>query len=128
MRWLSVCRGPGLRGAWPSRTGPERLGSDASRFGRGYPDRVFAARIRAPVEPAVAGLDLEAGPLEQPAPLAGREPGEGHRRLPVLVAHAERQRSRRLVPHRVLEDSRLALEPAVVRLGDVGRVRGGHVA
>src|SRR6267378_7600926 len=108
MRWLSVCRGPGLRGAWPSRTGPERLGSDASRFRRGYPDRVFVARIRAPVEPAVAGLDLEAGPLEQPAPLGGREPRERHRCLPLVAAYRQRQRSRRLVPDRVLEDSRLA--------------------
>src|SRR6267142_6346877 len=93
MRWLSVCRGPGLRGAWPSRTGPERLGSDARRFRRGYPDRVFAARIRAPVEPAVAGLDLEAGPLEQPAPLAGREPRERHRGLPRSEEHTSELQS-----------------------------------
>ena len=40
------------------------------------PDRVLAAVVRAQVEPAVAGDDLEPGGLEEGAPLLVREPGE----------------------------------------------------
>ena len=40
------------------------------------PDRVFAAGVRSPVEPAIAADHLEARALEQPAPLVVGEPRE----------------------------------------------------
>ena len=80
-------------------------------------------RVGAAVEPAVAADDLEAGLLEQRAPLVGREPGEHEARPAALAADRQRQRARLRVPLGALEDPRLALEPAAVRVRDVARAR-----
>src|SRR5262245_9548943 len=90
-------------------------GSDAS----GDEDHVFAAAVRRAVEPAVTGLDDEAGLLEQVDPLAARDPGERHRRGALGTLDRERERPRVGVPVGALVDLRLPLEPAAVRLGDV---------
>src|SRR6185503_12620279 len=76
-------------------------------------------RVRAPVEPAVAGLDPEAGALEQVLPLGYRQPGQHHRPPAGLAAHRQGQPALALVPVRALPDPGLALEPASVRLVDV---------
>src|SRR5690348_11330621 len=81
------------------------------------PDRVLAAAVGAAVEPAVQGDDLEAGPVEQAAPVLRRRPGELHRRaVAVVVPHRQRQQPCLLVPVRALPDARLPLDPAAVRL------------
>ena len=83
--------------------------------------------VRPPVEPAVERLDLEARLVEEAQPLGRREPVEAERRSCLARAHRERERPRALVPDRALEDPRLALEPAVVRLLDVLPARREHV-
>src|SRR5439155_18551073 len=93
----------------------------------GDPDRVLAADIGPAVEPAVVGLHLEACIGEQRVPLRGCEPRQLHRRLGALVADGEGERPRVLVPVGALEDPRLALEPARVRLLDVVARRREHV-
>src|SRR5512133_584645 len=100
---------------------------DTSRWAAGDPNGVFAARVRAPVEPPVAADDLEAGTLEQLAPLVIREPREHEARLAGFAAHRQRQRALLRVPVGTLEDPWLALEPAAVRVGDVARTRGEDV-
>src|SRR5918999_4416595 len=87
------------------------------------PDRVLAARERPAVEPAPAGEDLESGLLQERTPLGRSEPRQRHRRRAGVAAHRERERARVLVPVGALEDARLALDPAPVRLLDV--VSGG---
>ena len=102
-----------------SRAGAAETGSSWRRAqlrGASRPRPCLPGPVGAPVEPAVARLDLEAGLLEEAAPLVGREPGERHRRFALLVSDGQRQRPRRLVPDGTLEDPGLALEPAVVRL------------
>src|SRR5439155_13257904 len=86
------------------------LGPGSARGSPPDPDGVLKAPIRAPVEPAVAGLDLEACRLEQRLPFLRREPRERHRRLQLVVTHRQRERACRLVPPPVLEDPGLALE------------------
>src|SRR4249920_2969054 len=88
------------------------------------PDRVLATSIRTAVEPAVVAEDIEARLLDQPAPLLRREPRELHRRRVLGASHREREASALGVPLCALEDPRLALQPAAVRLGDV--VRAGR--
>src|SRR4029450_7381513 len=46
--------------------------------GSGDEDHVLTAAVRGAVEPAVAGLEDEAGFLEQVDPLVAREPGARH--------------------------------------------------
>ena len=89
------------------------------RWALGDPDRVLAARERAPIEPAVARDDGEAAPLEQVAPLEDGEPRELHLRLAVGAADGEGEGAGVLVPAGALEDAGLALDPAPVRLLDV---------
>ena len=105
-----------------------RVGDESSRSRRELgaaadPDLILAAVPRAPVEPAVERLDLEARLLEQRVPLRGREPVEVHRGGLVVAAHGEDERPRARVPVRALEDPALALEPEPVRLLDVRRGR-----
>src|SRR6266545_6297049 len=96
--------------------------------GAGDPDAVLTARIRSPVEPAVARLDLEAALVEEHSPLGRGEPGERHRRrLAVSAAHREGERPLRGIPVRPFEDPGLALEPAAVSLGDVVGSGGENV-
>src|SRR2546428_1161236 len=91
------------------------------------PNHVFAAVVRRSVEPAVAGLDPEGGPLEELVPLGRRDPRERHRRLALGAADGERERPRVLVPFRAFVDARLALKPAAVRLGNVVGAGGEDV-
>ena len=93
-------------------------GPYVSRADRGEDD-VLAAGVRPAVEPAPLRLDVEAGAVEQQPPLGRREPGEMHRRRLLAAAHRQRQRPLALVPVGALEDPRLALEPAAVRVLDV---------
>src|SRR5205823_13801969 len=90
-------------------------GSDSG----GDKDHVLAASVGLAVEPAVAGLYLEACLLEERLPLLPRDPRERHRRLARWAAHRERERARIGVPLGSLVDAGLALQPATVRLGDV---------
>ena len=85
----------------------------------GDPDGVFAARVRPPVEPAVARVDGEAGLGEERVPALRLEPPERHRRRALRAAHREGQRLRLEIPVGALVDPRLALDPAAVRLLDV---------
>src|SRR5712692_1345035 len=87
------------------------------------PNRVLAVLVRAPVEPAVARLDLEALVDKERAPLVRVEPREPHRRLRVFVSNRERERASLLVPVGALEDPGLALEPASVGVFDVAARR-----
>src|SRR5215831_14732164 len=60
------------------------------------PHRVLAAPERPAVEPAVAGLDGEAGLAEERVPALRLEPRERHRRRAARPADGERQRLRDL--------------------------------
>src|SRR5512132_661644 len=116
---------------WPLRVGDDlhsHRANCAPRAHRGAPltsgpcdpDRIDASGWkRAAVKPAV-GVDLlEAGPLQKPAPVRRLEPPQVHRRLGIVGPHGQREPARRGVPRRPLPDAGLALEPPVVRRGDV---------
>ena len=75
--------------------------------------------VRRAVEPAVQPFDDEARLLEQHTPLLDRQPRQRELRLGTVAADAKDERARLLVPVGALEDARLGLEPAAVRLGDV---------
>ena len=91
-------------------------------------DHVLLAVVRSPVEPAVQRLDVEAGLVEQPEPLGQRRASAAPN---VVAAPSERTESESvrelLVPVGALEDPRLALEPAAVRLLDVLAARSEDV-
>src|SRR5579862_8427220 len=93
-----------------------RAQRDEISFGMANPDRVFAAAPRLAVEPAVDRVDDEPFFAQQLAPLGHGQPGEREPCLRALAADAQRQRLSLLVPVGALEDARLALEPAAVRL------------
>src|SRR5687768_12841912 len=91
------------------------------------PDGVLAASVRAQVEPAVAGDDLEARSLEEAAPLVGGDPGERHGGLRLLATDPQGEDAALEVPVGPLPDAGLALEPPAVRLLDVVGARGEDV-
>jgi hypothetical protein len=95
------------------------MSATLTRRAAGDPDRILAAPVRAPVEPAEVPEDLEACLLDQPAPFLRREPRELHRRRVLGASHRERQASALGVPLGALEDARLPFQPAAVRLGYV---------
>ena len=82
------------------------------------PDRVFAACVRAQVEPPVAGDDLEPRLLEECPPVADGEPGRLHRGLRLAAAHVERQ-SRAPDPNAPAPRCPARAPASVVRLLDV---------
>src|SRR5262249_28897575 len=86
---------------------------------RGDPDAVLASGERTPVEPAVAGKDLEAGLGEERVPAGGFDPPQRHRRLALRPTHRQRQGLLHEIPVRALVDARLPLDPAALRLLDV---------
>src|SRR5215213_4401158 len=92
-----------------------------------HPHRVLAAAIRSAVEPPVVCDDVEACAFEERAPVVGVEPCELHRALAARTAHRQRQHPPLDVPVGALEDPRLPLEPASVRLRDVVRPGGEDV-
>src|SRR5688500_984870 len=90
-------------------------------------DHVLVAVVRVAVEPAIHAVDDESRLVEQAEPLGDGEPVEAEGRHGSVRADGERERPRALVPVGPLEDARLALEPAAVRLLDVLAARGEDV-
>src|SRR6187399_3142020 len=118
---LQACqRGtPSTRCPWP----PGPFGACGSVLRPADPDLVFAALVRATVEPAVELLGHEACVLDQGVPLGRRQPVEREARALLGAPDGERERPSALVPVGALEDARLALEPDAVGLLDVLGVR-----